>query len=160
MKKILILFATLFLFFSCQSVKKFYHRIIDGKSPSEKFVLVPKDKVNEANQKRAYTLGKRLLDACNTSKFIPFTKSEATDKVIANATVEKISQTCKIMNSRNGKFIDLKLLDVKQDTDTKEYIYRYDIDYEKNYFKRELKITLNKENKISAMSTKEISKVM
>jgi hypothetical protein len=160
MKKLLVLFAVLTLLFSCQSVKKYYHKIFGEKSASEKFVVVPKDKINDATQKRAYTLGRRLLDACNTSKFTPYTKSEATDKVIANATVEKISQTCKIMNSRNGKFLDLKLLDVTQDTDTKEYIFRYDIDYEKKYFKRELKITMNKENKISAISTKESSKVM
>jgi hypothetical protein len=159
MKK-LVLLSVFLLLFSCQSIKTFYHKIIGPKKTTEKIVTVPKDKIIEAGEKRAYTLGKRLLDACNTSKFIPYNKSEATDKVIANATVEKISQTCKIMNSRNGKFIDLKLIDVTQDKASKDYIYRFDIEYEKKYFKRELKITLNKESKISAISTKEVSKVI
>ncbi len=39
---------------------------------------------------RAYALGKRALEAYNSSHFKAFTRSEATPKVMANATAEKI----------------------------------------------------------------------
>jgi hypothetical protein len=49
----------------------------------------------DANLKtKSYELGKRILMTCNTSKFKPFNKSEATRSVIANITVEKLSKPC------------------------------------------------------------------
>ncbi len=76
--------------------------------------------------------------------------------MIANATAEKISTTCKKINQRNGKFLGIKLLEVKHDKILDEYTFRYAIDYEKKLFKRELMVTVNSENKVSAINTKEV----
>ena len=99
--------------------------------------VIKPTEVDKIKSDRAYDLGKRLLETCNTSKFKAFTKNEATDKVIANATAEKISTTCKKINQRNGKFLGIKLLEVKHDKILDEYTFRYAMDYEKKLFKRE-----------------------
>jgi len=114
--------------------------------------------VNYQKLTRAYNLGKRLLETCNTSRFKMFTKDEATDKVIQNATVEKITKTCQKILIRNGKFIDLNLIDVTQDNETEDLLFRYKIEYAKKYFEREMYITINSEGKVSEMRTKEVPK--
>jgi hypothetical protein len=112
--------------------------------------------VEAIKKDRAYALGKRVLEACNTSRFKAFTATEATPKVMANATAEKISATCQKIILRNGRFIDLKLVEIVHNEITAEYVFRYDIQYEKPMFKRELRVTIDAENKISALATKEI----
>ncbi len=159
MKKIssLLLLA---LIISCKSKQPSTSEInknetVEVKSRFEKINL---KEVNNQKLTRAYNLGKRLLETCNTSIFKVFSKEEATDKVIQNATVEKITKTCQKILMRNGKFIDLNLIDVTQDNETEDLFFRYKIEYEKKYFERELYITINSEGKVSEMKTKELPK--
>ncbi|GAA4757568.1 MULTISPECIES: hypothetical protein [Flavobacterium] len=127
-----------------------------SKKNSETSVIIESSKVEAIKKNRAFDLGTRLLESCNSSKFKAFTKEEATEKVIQNATPDKISLTCQKIRQRNGKFNFIKLLDVTYLKESEEYIFRYNIDYEKKYFMRELSVTINKDNKVSAISTKEI----
>lgn len=146
------------LLVSCKSKQKNVSSsevITETKSRYEKIDL---KSVNNQIQLKASDLGSRLLETCNTSKFKVFTKNEATDKVIQNATVEKVTKTCQKILVRNGKFKGLNLIDVTQDNETDELIFRYKIDYEKTYFERELYVTMNSEGKVSALKTKELPK--
>jgi hypothetical protein len=127
-----------------------------SKKSDNSAVIVESNKVEAIKKNRAYDLGTRLLESCNTSRFKPFSKDEATDKVIQNATPEKITATCLKIRHRNGKFNFIKLIDITYLKGTGEYIFRYKIDYEKKYFMRELTVTVNEENKVSAISTKEV----
>jgi hypothetical protein len=147
-----IIILSILLLISCKSKKPIV--------AVNRFKVVSKEAVDQEKQSRAYAIGKRLLSACNTSKFTPFSNTEATEKVIANATVEKISETCKKINFRNGKFNDLNLIEVLQDKETNDLIFRYDINFEKKLYKREIKITVNTENKVSEITTKEVPKVL
>ena len=156
MKKIVLL-AIILVLASCKSKKATSDS--NDKPIEEKIVILKPTEVDNLKKERAYDLGKRLLETCSTSKFKAFSKSEATDKVIANATVEKIAATCKKINQRNGKFIGINLIDVKHDTFLNEYVFRYAIDYEKKLYKRELFVTINSENKVSAINTKEVKPV-
>ena len=158
MKKLIIVFVLIFTF-SCKS-KMSKNTTNESKSNLERFEIVKLEEIDAQKKEKSYNLGKRLLEACNTSKFKTFTSDEATEKVIANATSEKISATCKKINLRNGKFIGLDLIEVLRDKDAEEYIFRYDIKYEKTYFKRELMVTINSEEKVSAISTKESYKAL
>ena len=158
MKKLIIVFVLMFAF-SCKS-KMSKNTTNESKSNLERFEIVKVEEINAQKKGKSYNLGKRLLESCNTSKFKPFTSDEATEKVIANATSEKIAATCKKINLRNGKFIGLDLIEVLRDKDAEEYIFRYDIKYEKTYFKRELMVTINSEEKVSAISTKESYKAL
>lgn len=143
-----ILIATLI---GCKSKKA----VNDAKAEKAIIVVNPSD-VESVKINRAENLGSRLLDACNTSKLKPFSTEEATEKVIQNATPYKISATCQKINFRNGKFIGLKLIEITYNSFSEEYYFRYAIDYEKKLFKRELFVTINAENKVSAISTKEV----
>lgn len=145
MKRI-ILFCCVLLLFSCKS-----------KAPKSTMVVVKPEEVEMAKKNRANDLGRRLLESCNTSRFKAFTANEATDKVRQNATKEKISNICKKFNQRNGRFLGINLIDVMHNKITDEYIFRYRIDYEKKLYKRELNVTVNKENKVSAIATKEVT---
>ena len=158
MKKLIIVSVLIFTF-SCKS-KMSKNTTNESKSNLERFEIVKLEEIDAQKKEKSYNLGKRLLEACNTSKFKPFTADEATEKVIANATSEKIAATCKKINLRNGKFIKLDLIEVLRDKDAEEYIFRYDIKYEKTYFKRELMVTINSEEKVSAISTKESYKAL
>ena len=154
MRKIIVLLCLTTLL-SCKSKKPISGR--DNPVATKKsLVLVKPEEVDAIKKKRAYELGKRLLETCNTSHFKTFTREEATEKVIKNATQERISATCQKIIFRNGKFISLSLLTITHDEINDEYIFRYNIEYEKKYFKRELEVTINSENKVSAMKTKEI----
>ena len=144
MKRILILFCLISLF-SCKS-----------KKAENTAVLVESSKVESIKMNRAFDLGSRLLESCNTSRIKPFSKEEATDKVIQNATPDKISATCLKIRQRNGKFNFIKLIDITYLKLTDEYVFRYKIDYEKKYFMRELSVTVDKDDKVSAISTKEV----
>jgi 5'-3' exonuclease len=146
MKKCILL-CGLLLLVCCKSKSLVVDKAIEVKKVDE-VEIVKKD--------RAYELGKRVLEACNTSRFKAFSSSEAIDKVRKNATKEKISKTCKKINQRYGRFKGLTLLDVTHNKETDEYVFRYSIDYEKKYFKKELKVTINSENKVSAITTQEI----
>ena len=149
-----MLFGLILFLASCKS-KKVVSDVKDDTTKETVTVIKPTE-VDKIKSDRAYDLGKRLLETCNTSKFKAFTKNEATDKVIANATAEKISNTCKKINQRNGKFLGLKLLDIKYDKLLDEYTFRYDINYEKKLYKRELYVVVNAQNKVSAINTKEV----
>lgn len=150
MKKIALLIC-LFLLFSCKS-KRPDSNASNGKS----LEIINPAKVDAIKKNRAYDIGKRLLETCNTSRFKGFSNTEATEKVIQNATIEKITATCQKINFKNGKFIALNLIDVGYDKASDSYVFHYAIDYEKKYFKRELMVTVDSDNKVSAISTKEI----
>ncbi|WP_395044980.1 hypothetical protein [Flavobacterium sp.] len=159
MKKYIYIFIILLA--SCKSKQPVVPKIEEVKKPEVvvvklRYVKMKFAEVNTLDRNRAYNLGKRLLETCNTSKFKAFSKEEATEKVILNATVEKISKTCQKINARNGKFIDLNLIEVIHDTETDSYNFIYKIAYEKKYFERELYVTINSDGKVSAISTKEI----
>lgn len=152
MKNSILFLLIAFIISSCKSKKE----IIDAVKENKTTILVTVKDVDSHKINRAYDLGKRLLETCNTLKFVPFTDKEASQKVIANATVEKISATCKKINLRNGKFIDLKLIDITHNKFSGEFVFRYAIEYEKKLNKRELFVTINTDNKVTAIKTQEI----
>jgi hypothetical protein len=150
----------LLLIFACKSKKPISEsEEIKSEEKTERFEKLLTADINSTKLNRAYTIGKRLLEACNSSQFKKFSTTEATEKVIANASQEKITKTCQKINQRNGKFIDLKLLEASLDNLTNDVIFRYDIDYEKKLFKREITIIVNADDKVSSITTKEISKI-
>lgn len=142
---------TLVFLYSCKTPKT-----ATSTAEEKSIVLVNPNDVSVTTKNRAQDLGSRLLESCNTSRFKQFSSEEATDKVIQNITPQKISETCKKINFRNGKFISIDLIEIKHDEIDDQYIFRYNINYEKKYFKRELTVFVNADNKVSAMSTKEV----
>ena len=147
----IILFCCIVLLVSCKSKKSVTSTTIEKNT-----TLVKPEDVDVVKKDRAYDIGTRLLESCNTSRFKAFSTSEATDKVRQNATREKISAICKKINQRNGRFNGLNLIDITRNKKTDELVFRYNISYEKKLYKRELKVTVNAENQVSAIATKEV----
>lgn len=149
MKKFLIFLGIIFLVSNCKSKKT-------ALSDTENRIIeVSPNNVETFKKERAYSLGYRLLEACNTSKFKPFTKEEATDQVIRNATLSRISETCRKINFRNGRFLGLHLTSISYNKINDQYSFKYAIEYEKKYFKRELTVVIDNDDKVSSIFTKE-----
>lgn len=152
---LLICFASSLTLVSCKS-KKATAGKSTTKTAERHITVVKPEEVEEVKRERAYDIGKRLLESCNTSRFKTFNNAEATDKVRQNATREKISAICKKINQRNGRFLNINLIDIRFNKKTKEHVFRYNIGYEKKLYKRVLFVTVNAENQVSAISTKEV----
>lgn len=152
MKKIQILFLlalSIILLIGCKS-----KAIISKPKPVEiTYTKLNIAEVNENQKKKAYDLGKRTLTICNTSKFIPFNESEATASVISNTTLEKHSKICVIFRGRYGSFKDLKLIEVHKNNTENALIFRYKAIFEHSNANKELRLTLNEENKVSSLKT-------
>jgi len=148
MKKIIIIICIL-IFYSCKT-KKVNGKLI-GKS-----VTVNEMTTTEATQKnKAYELGKRILLTCNTSKFKPFTKNEATDKVIANSTEKKVKEIGVKYSLKYGHFKDLDFIEMIPNKTDNTNIYRFKALFDYTKANKELRVTMNSENKISAIVTKD-----
>lgn len=114
--------------------------------------LAPSE-VDAAQRSKAYELGKRVLNSCNTSRFKPFTTSEATAQIIQNTTPEKITRTCQKFSVKYGKFKDITLVQVIQDKAHNTMTYRYKADYQWKHTQKELRVTMNQDNKVSAIKS-------
>lgn len=148
MKKIIIVLSLLLLI-GCKTksvVVKPEEKVIVKLSPSE---------VDNSLKNKAYELGKRVLMTCNTSTFKPFTTSEATQKVIENTTQSRLTQTCLKFRLKYGAFKDIQLVEVIQNKTDKINIFRYKAIYQKKIANKELRVTMNEENKVSAINSKD-----
>lgn len=137
------------MLFGCKTKK------VDGKLIGRS-VAVKEMNAEEASQKnKAYELGKRVLMTCNTSKFKPFTKSEATDKVIANSTEKKVKEIGAKYSLKYGHFKDLEFIEMIPNKTDNTNIYRFKAVFDYAKANKELRMTMNSENKISAITTKD-----
>ena len=116
-----------------------------------KIKQVPAAEVNANQQKKAYDLGKRVLETCNTSKFKPFNETEVTQSVMENTTEERLTKTCQRFRQYYGSFIDLKLDGVYRTK--QEVIYRYHALYTKKVANKELRVFVNEDNLVSAIKS-------
>lgn len=151
MKKLFLLLISVALFSACKSKSSSTSSSIFSSKP--KIEVLASEDVNPALESRAYEFGKRILNTCNTSKFKPFTTEEATEKVIQNTTLERLSSTCQKYLIKYGRFKDIKLVEVIKNNSDNSYIFRYKAEYQRDYKQKELQVILNEENKVSAIKS-------
>lgn len=145
MKKAGLIICLLLLLIGCKS------KTVSRDTEDLKIKKVSGTEVNANQQRKAYDLGKRVLETCNTSKFKPFNETEVTKSVMENTTEERLTKTCQRFRQYYGSFIDLKLDGVYK---TKhEVIYRYHALYSKKVANKELRIFVNEDNLISAIKS-------
>jgi hypothetical protein len=148
MKKIILIFAIV-LFISCKSKK-----VVEVPKPAEvKIAKLMLSEVSEPQKDKAYELGKRVLMTCNTSKFKPFNESEATASVIQNTTEQRLTKTCTKFRQFYGTFKDLQLVEIYKNYIDKTIIFRYKALYTKKVANKELRVSMNEENKVSAIKS-------
>lgn len=140
-----VLILSLLLMIGCKSKK------VSRDTDDLKIKVVSEAEVNSDQQKKAYQLGKRVLETCNTSKFKPFNETEVTKTVMDNTTEERLTKTCQKFRQYYGSFIDLKLDGVYKSK--QETIYRYHALYTKKVANKELRIFVDENNLISAIKS-------
>lgn len=142
-----VLFLCFVLLVSCKS------KPVVVKPLVKEYAKLSVAEVDAEQKRKAYDLGKRVLMICNTSKFIPFKESEATPSVIRNTTIEKHSEVCLKFRARYGDFKDIKLVETYKNVTDNEIVFRYKALYERSNANKELRLTLNNENKVSSIKT-------
>ena len=116
-----------------------------------KIKKIATSEINSNQQKKAYELGKRVLETCNTSKFKPFNETEVTKSVMENSTEERLTKSCTRFRQYYGSFIDLKLDGVYKTKN--EVIYRYHALYSKKVANKELRVFVDENNLVSAIKS-------
>ena len=147
MKKILIVLSLLLLI-GCKSKK-----IALEEPKKANFERISYAEINDNQKNKAYDLGKRVLMTCNTSKFKPFNTTEATSSVIQNTTEERLTKTCTRFRQYYGTFKDLELVEVYKNNYDKTTIFRYKALYSKKVANKELRVSINGENKVSGIKS-------
>lgn len=153
MKKIFFLIPILLLI-SCKSkVVSTNSKEISIEKAESKFVKINNSSIDEFQKTKAYEFGKRILMTCNTSKFKVFDKTEATNSVIKNITQERLTKTCLKFRLRYGDFIDLDLISIYKNTFEKTTVFRFKALYKKKIANKELRLSLNYNNQVSAVQS-------
>ncbi len=129
----------MFLLFSCKTT----YRRVDVNS------------ISESEKQKVYNFGKRIVETCKTRQFIQLSQREVT-KSLSELSLAEMQHACDVLDKRNGKFIDMKLIEVIDDTFTGgSKIYRYKANFEKNDFVNEVRIWLNTDGKFAGIIWKE-----
>lgn len=129
----------LFLLVSCKTT----YRRLDVSSISEK------------EKAKVYDFGKRLLETCKTSQFVQLSTREVTEG-LSKLSLEEMQHACDALDKTNGKFIDMKLIEVIDDTFTSNSrVYRYKGNFERNDVVREIRIWLGTNGKFQGIIWKE-----
>lgn len=148
MKKYITICCLLTLF-SCAT------KNVNGKIIGKSVDATEMNVADEAQKDKAYDLGKRLLMTCNTSKFTPYAKNEATDKVIANSSEKKVKEIGIKYSLKYGEFKDLEFIEMVPNKTDNTNIYRFKAIFQYEKANKELQVTMNSENKVSAIKTKD-----
>ena len=148
MKKVIIV-CCLLLLLGCKT------KTINGKTMGKSVETTEMSSVEDAQKNKAYELGKRVLKTCNNDPFKPFTKMEATDKVIAKSTPDNIKKICVKYNLKYGLFKDLEFVEMIANKTDNANVFRFKALFEYAKANKELRVTMNSDNKASAISTKD-----
>ncbi|SCX92826.1 hypothetical protein [Flavobacterium caeni] len=144
-KTILLIVIGLLVFSGCKSKKT--------ATATPRTTVIEKEKIDEAQKSKAYEAGRRILMTCNTSKFKPFTTAEATPTVIKNTTQDRLTKTCLKFRLKYGDFRDIQLVEVIRNKSDKTNVYRFKALYEKKIANKELRVTMNDEDKVSGIKS-------
>ena len=148
MKKIILILGIILLI-GCKSKTVVTAPILE----EAKIVKLAFSEVSVSQKDKAYELGKRVLMTCNTSKFKPFNESEATASVIKNTTEERLTKTCTKFRQYYGTFKDLQLVEIYKNNSDQTTIFRYKALYSKKVANKELRVSMNQENKVSSIKS-------
>ena len=139
--------ACLLVFIGCKTKQTTVEKPLPAMS------IIAADEVPANLKNKAYSLGKRVLMTCNTSRFKPFTTDEATPSVIKNTTQERLSKVCHKFRVKYGDFKEIYLTEVLKNNMDGSYIFRYKAKYERDFAKKELRVTMDKNQKVAAIKS-------
>jgi hypothetical protein len=111
--------------------------------------------IAESEKQKVYNFGKKVIESCTTRQFVQLSQREVT-KGLFELSLEEMQQACDVLDKRNGKFINMILVEVIDDTFIGgSKIYRYKANFERNDFLNEVRIWLNNDGKFAGIIWKE-----
>ena len=111
--------------------------------------------ISEQEKAKVYNFGKRLLETCKTRQFVQLSEKEVTAG-LAKLSLEEMQHACDALDKTNGKFIDMQLVEVIDDTYShNSKVYRYKGNFERNDVVREIRIWLGTNGKFQGIIWKE-----
>lgn len=111
--------------------------------------------ISEKEKAKVYNFGKRLLETCKTRQFVQLSEKEVTAG-LAKLSLEEMQHACDALDKTNGKFIDMQLVEVIDDTYShNSKVYRYKGNFERNDVVREIRIWLGTNGKFQGIIWKE-----
>ena len=112
------------------------------------------DAISQSEKQKVYDFGVRIMESCKTRKFFQLSEREVT-KNLATLSLEEVQHVCDVLDQTNGKFIDMKLIEVIDDTFiSNSKIYRYKGNFERNDIVREIRIWLGTDGKFQGIICK------
>ncbi|MFD2910174.1 hypothetical protein ACFSX9_15695 [Flavobacterium ardleyense] len=112
---------------------------------------MPLNLVSKNEKQRVYNFGKRNLETCKTRQFVQLSTKEVTES-LSKLSLEEMQKTCDVLDERNGKFIDMELIEIIDDTYAgNSLIYRYKANFERNDFLNEVRIWINTDGKFAGI---------
>lgn len=129
----------------------------DGNVVEEKdtiiFHVLDKESIPKSHIQKAYFYGMQILNACNTSKIIPFKEEDFAANVFRKLEPNYISIICTNVLREYGKFNDMRYVEAIYVEKTKITILRFKCIYEKKYSTKEFRVSFNEQNKIVGIKT-------
>lgn len=104
--------------------------------------------ISDAEKKKVYNFGKQVLETCKSRKFIQLGGRKVT-KGLSELSLKDMQDACDVLDKRNGKFIDMDLVEVIEEPSVR--VYRYKGKFEKNEFLNEIRIWLRSDGKFQGI---------
>lgn len=147
-KQILLLMVTVFLLVACNAAQ-------DKNSVSRLYKKLDIEAVDATQKEKTTALGQQILSTCNTSYLKPLSPKDATQKVIKNMTVKRMTQTCLKYRTQYGNFKGLTFVEAYKNRKTDEIVYRYQAKFDKKNALKELRMVINKQNLLASVQSKD-----
>ena len=107
--------------------------------------------ISEKEKAKVYDFGKGLLETCITRQFVQLSNRDVTEG-LSHLSLEEMQHACDALDKTNGKFIDMKLIEVFDDTYLHNAkVYRYKGNFERNDVVREIRIWLGTNGKFQGI---------
>lgn len=104
--------------------------------------------ISDAEKKKVYSFGRQVLETCKTRKFIQLSGRKVTNG-LAGLSSKDMQDACDVLDKRNGKFVDMDLVEVIDEQSAR--IYRYKARFERNEFLNEVRIWLRQDGKFQGI---------
>ncbi len=92
------------------------------------------------------------MGSCKTRQFVPLSEKEVGKNGLVALTSDKVLSACDVLDKTNGNLIDMKLIEVIDDTSTSNSkIFRYKANFERNEIVREIRIWLGTDGKFQGI---------
>lgn len=121
---------------------------------SSGYESLPADAIDQAELSKAKALALKILEACNTGDYPNLSTAEATLTMVDGLTPDRQREACDYLKESFGTLEDLTIGEVLQTVETADFrIYRFKGSFEGTKGLAEIRVTLDKQGKMSGLWT-------